>query len=134
MRLLIVIPTYNEAENISGLIHRIHRIMGKTLCPHILVVDDNSPDGTGSVVAGLARARNPERISTICRPAKLGLASAYVAGFQWGLARGFDAIAELAEPGSDGAALAAHLSAARRRVRATYDEVVAAGSIRALID
>lgn len=95
MRLLIVIPTYNEAENISGLIHRIQRIMGRTLAPHILVVDDNSPDGTGSIVTGLARARIPGRISTICRPAKLGLASAYVTGFQWGLARGFDAIAEM---------------------------------------
>jgi dolichol-phosphate mannosyltransferase len=95
MRLLIVIPTYNEAENISGLIHRIQRIMGRTLAPHILVVDDNSPDGTGSIVTGLARAHIPGRISTICRPAKLGLASAYVTGFQWGLARGFDAIAEM---------------------------------------
>jgi dolichol-phosphate mannosyltransferase len=95
MRLLIVIPTYNEAQNIVGLIRRIQRILGGTLAPHILIVDDNSPDGTCDIVTALTRQAYPGAISTLCRPAKLGLASAYVCGFQWGLARGFDAIAEM---------------------------------------
>jgi dolichol-phosphate mannosyltransferase len=95
MRLLIVIPTYNEAQNIAGLIHRICRILGATLAPHILVVDDSSPDGTCDIVTAMTRQVYPGRISTLCRPAKLGLASAYVSGFRWGLARGFDAIAEM---------------------------------------
>jgi dolichol-phosphate mannosyltransferase len=95
MDLLIVIPTYNEAQNIAGIIHRVQRILGNTLRPHILVVDDNSPDGTRGIVSALARGSYPGRVSTLCRPGKLGLASAYVNGFQWGLARGFDAIAEM---------------------------------------
>lgn len=94
MRILIVIPTYNEAQNIAGLIHRIQRILGSTLCPHILVVDDNSPDGTGGIVTGLS-TNYPGQISTLCRPGKLGLASAYVGGFQWGLKHGFDHIVEM---------------------------------------
>lgn len=95
MRLLIVIPTYNEAQNIAALIYRIQSVLGNTLRPHILVVDDSSPDGTCSIVQGLARKDYPGRIATLCRPGKMGLASAYVTGFQWGLARGFDAIAEM---------------------------------------
>jgi dolichol-phosphate mannosyltransferase len=95
MRLLIVIPTYNEAQNIAGLIHRIQRILGSTLAPHTLVVDDNSPDGTCHIVTELTRQAYPGCISTLCRPHKLGLASAYVSGFQWGLARRFDAIVEM---------------------------------------
>ena len=95
MRLLIVIPTYNEAQNIAGFLHRIQRVLGSRLNPHVLVVDDSSPDGTCGIVELLARQHYPCKISTLCRPAKLGLASAYVRGFQWGLARGFDAIAEM---------------------------------------
>lgn len=95
MRLLIVIPTYNEAQNIAGLIHRIQRVVGTTLSPHILVVDDNSPDGTCGIVTRLAKGDYPGHISTLCRPGKLGLASAYVSGFQWGLTRGFDAMVEM---------------------------------------
>ena len=95
MRLLIVIPTYNEAQNIAGLIARIQRLLGNTLRPHILVVDDNSPDGTAGIVTDLARTDYPGRISTLHRSGKQGLASAYVSGFQWGLKRGYDAIAEM---------------------------------------
>ncbi|MEJ2642073.1 MAG: polyprenol monophosphomannose synthase [Desulfosarcinaceae bacterium] len=95
MRLLIVIPTYNEAQNIAGLIHRIQGILGSTLAPHILVVDDNSPDGTCGIVSELTRHSYTGCISTLCRPQKLGLASAYVDGFQWGLAHDFDAMAEM---------------------------------------
>ncbi|MDJ0781162.1 MAG: polyprenol monophosphomannose synthase [Desulfosarcinaceae bacterium] len=95
MRLLIVIPTFNEAQNIADLLHRIQRLLGNTLAPHILVVDDNSPDGTCDIVTDLTHDRYPGRISTLCRPAKMGLASAYVEGFRWGLAHEFDAIAEM---------------------------------------
>lgn len=94
MRLLIVIPTYNEAQNITGLIHQIQRSLGATLHPHILVVDDNSPDGTCGIVTRLSMDC-PGEISTLCRPGKLGLASAYVSGFQWGLKYGFDHIVEM---------------------------------------
>jgi dolichol-phosphate mannosyltransferase len=95
MRLLIIIPTFNEAQNIAGLIRRIQTILGSTLAPHILVVDDSSPDGTGDIVTALTRQVYPGRISLLMRPSKLGLASAYVSGFQWGLAHAFDAIAEM---------------------------------------
>jgi cellulose synthase/poly-beta-1,6-N-acetylglucosamine synthase-like glycosyltransferase len=76
----VVIPTYNERENIAALLSRI------IADPRFkaLVVDDNSPDGTGEVVAELAR--DSERIKLLARPGKLGLGTAYVAGFKQALA------------------------------------------------
>jgi dolichol-phosphate mannosyltransferase len=80
---LIVIPTYNERDNIEVLIERIHALGVPEL--GILVVDDNSPDGTGRFVEELSK--NDDRVHVLNRPAKLGLGSAYIAGFKWALER-----------------------------------------------
>jgi glycosyltransferase involved in cell wall biosynthesis len=81
----VIVPTYNEKENIPGL---VARILALELQARIIIVDDNSPDGTGTLAAQLA-AQN-SRVSVIHRPGKLGLGTAYIAGFQQGLAAGAD--------------------------------------------
>jgi dolichol-phosphate mannosyltransferase len=81
---LIIIPTYNERENIGTLIRNI-QALNTGVDVGILVVDDNSPDGTGKFVEELARSN--DRVHVLHRPAKLGLGSAYIAGFKWALAR-----------------------------------------------
>jgi len=81
LKALIVVPTYNEKENIEGIIRAV-LAQGDDI--DILVVDDNSPDGTGKIVSRLA-ASEP-RIHAIHRESKLGLGSAYIAGFKWALA------------------------------------------------
>lgn len=87
MRVLVIIPTYNERENIEAL---IRALLDLPLPLEVMVVDDHSPDGTGELVEGMA-AEDP-RIHVIHRPAKLGLGTAYVAGFRFGLARGYERI------------------------------------------
>ncbi len=90
-RKVVVIPTYNEATNIKPL---LTRILGLGLdYYYVVVVDDGSPDGTGDIVAAMA-ARNP-RIHLIRRPAKLGLGTAYVAGFRRAMALGADAVFQM---------------------------------------
>ncbi len=84
---IVIIPTYNEAENISPLIERILNLEENVA---VLVVDDHSPDGTGEVVDSIA-ADNP-RIQVIHRHAKLGLGTAYTAGFMYALEQGYDRI------------------------------------------
>lgn len=86
--LLIVIPTYNEKENIKGLIHLLLEIESK---PDILVVDDNSPDGTGEILDKLS-LKYPGRVSAIHRRKKLGIGSAYIQGFKYALEQGHDYI------------------------------------------
>ena len=81
MKALIVVPTYNEKENIEGIIDAV-LAQGDDI--EILVVDDSSPDGTGEIVDRLAAAE--PRIHVIHREEKLGLGSAYIAGFKWALA------------------------------------------------
>ena len=80
MRALVVVPTYNEKENIAGIIDAVLAVAGDI---DILVVDDNSPDGTGEIVDRIA-ATEP-RVHVIHREGKLGLGSAYIRGFQWAL-------------------------------------------------
>jgi dolichol-phosphate mannosyltransferase len=80
-KVFVVIPTYNERENVTSLIPIILK-KGRNL--GVLIVDDNSPDGTAEAVMSMSRADT--RISVITRPGKLGLGSAYVAGFKWVLA------------------------------------------------
>lgn len=87
---LVVVPTYNEALNIERLIAEI-LAQGRQF--DVLVVDDNSPDGTGDLVAALA-AQNA-RVHLIRRPGKLGLGSAYITGFHYGLQRGYAYICEM---------------------------------------
>ena len=90
MKTIIVIPTYNEIENIEKLILAVLSIMPKT---HILVVDDSSPDGTAKAVEDMKR--NDERIHLILRPEKSGLGTAYIAGFKYALERNYDAVFEM---------------------------------------
>jgi dolichol-phosphate mannosyltransferase len=90
VRPLVVIPTYNESENIERILRRIHESLPAA---GILVVDDGSPDGTGELVKGVA-ADVPD-LHLLTRTEKAGLGSAYRAGFAWGLERGYDAFIEM---------------------------------------
>jgi dolichol-phosphate mannosyltransferase len=95
MNALVVMPTYDEAENLDRLVTRLH-----TSCPDvdILVVDDASPDGTGRIADALAAA--DDRVHVMHRTGKLGLGSAYRAGFAWGLERDFDHFVTMDADGS----------------------------------
>ena len=88
---LVIIPTYNEIENISKIIEAVFALEGDY---QILVIDDGSPDGTGGVVKALQQA-HPERLHLIERSGKLGLGTAYVTGFKWALERDYDYIFEM---------------------------------------
>lgn len=92
---LVVIPTYNERENITPIIDRLHTSVPKA---HVLVVDDGSPDGTGEIADKLAAA--DERVHVMHRTEKAGLGAAYVAGFQWALDRDYAVIVEMDADGS----------------------------------
>lgn len=89
-RALVIVPTYNERENLPRLVPEILR---QDPSIHILVVDDGSPDGTGEIADALAR--DEPRLNVLHREAKLGLGTAYVAGFRWGLEHGFDFLFEM---------------------------------------
>jgi dolichol-phosphate mannosyltransferase len=90
MKALIIVPTYNERENLEEL---VRRIFDKQLPIEVLIVDDNSPDGTGALADEMA-ARDP-RVHVMHRAGKMGLGSAYVAGFKWALARDYEAVFEM---------------------------------------
>lgn len=92
-RVLVIIPTYNERESIERLLPRV-----LAADVDVLVVDDASPDGTGDYVAGVAETES--RLSLLRRTAKDGLGPAYLAGFAWGLERGYDVLVELDADGS----------------------------------
>ena len=89
-RALVVIPTYNEAANLPQL---VPQVLGQDPRLEVLVVDDNSPDGTGRIADEMART-NP-RVQVMHREGKLGLGTAYIAGFKWGLERQYDFIFEM---------------------------------------
>jgi dolichol-phosphate mannosyltransferase len=86
---LVCLPTYNERENLASLVEEILA----TAPVDVLVIDDNSPDGTGRVADLIAR-KEP-RVHVLHRPGKLGLGTAYVEGFRWGLARGYRLLIEM---------------------------------------
>ena len=90
-RALVVIPTYNEAGNIETVINRIFALQPPTI--EVLIVDDNSPDGTGQLVAKW-RETEP-RLHLLQRPGKMGLGTAYVAGFRYAVQNGFEYIFEM---------------------------------------
>ncbi len=90
MKTLIISPTYNERKNVGELIKRLHDIDNTY---HILIVDDNSPDGTGDYIETL-KADYPN-LHLLRRPGKDGLGKAYCAGFQWALEHDFDAIIQM---------------------------------------
>lgn len=87
--ILIVLPTYNELQNLEALIETI----GRYLVADILIVDDNSPDGTGQLADQLSR--HQKHVHVLHRARKEGLGPAYLAGFQWALARGYQLIIEM---------------------------------------
>jgi dolichol-phosphate mannosyltransferase len=92
---LVVIPTYDERENLPAVVQRLHAVLPEV---HVLVVDDASPDGTGAVADHLARS--DPRVQVLHRFAKEGLGPAYLAGFCWGLDRGYDVLVEMDADGS----------------------------------
>jgi dolichol-phosphate mannosyltransferase len=87
---LVIIPTYNEKENIENVIHEVMSIGNEF---DILIVDDNSPDGTGNIVKNLSKKN--KRINLIERENKLGLGSAYISGFKWAIEKNYDFIFEM---------------------------------------
>jgi dolichol-phosphate mannosyltransferase len=94
-RTLVVIPTYNERENLPLIAARLMTSLPEV---DILVVDDNSPDGTGAIASALASGH--DRVHVLHRPGKDGLGGAYRAGFDWGIAQGYDRLVEMDADGS----------------------------------
>lgn len=88
---IVIIPTYNECENIEKIIRAVFALEH---CFHILVIEDNSPDGTAAIVKRM-QEEFPERLFMIERTGKLGLGTAYIAGFKWALERDYDYIFEM---------------------------------------
>lgn len=88
---LIIIPTYNESENIARVLEHIFQLPKAF---HVLVIDDNSPDGTAEIVRNIA-SQNPYSLFLIRRPGKLGLGTAYLTGFKWALERSYHYIFEM---------------------------------------
>lgn len=91
MRRLVVIPTYNERENVARMIAAVMALEGAF---DLLVVDDGSPDGTAAIVRA-AQPEYPERLHLIERAGKAGLGTAYLAAFRWALERGYDCVFEM---------------------------------------
>ena len=89
-RALVIVPTYNERENISRL---VAAVLEKDRRLDMLIVDDGSPDGTGDIVESLGAAE--PRVHLLRRAKKLGLGTAYIAGFKWALERGYDYVFEM---------------------------------------
>ncbi|MEV6631961.1 polyprenol monophosphomannose synthase [Actinoplanes sp. NPDC051470] len=94
-RVLVIIPTYNEAENIRLIADRVRKAVPSV---DILVADDNSPDGTGAIADELAAA--DDHVFVLHRAGKEGLGAAYVAGFAWAKNKGYDVVVEMDADGS----------------------------------
>ncbi|MDG5800931.1 polyprenol monophosphomannose synthase [Marinilabiliaceae bacterium ANBcel2] len=88
---IVIIPTYNEIENIEAI---IKAVLKQPINSHVLIVDDNSPDGTASIVKNL-KSENADEIFLIEREGKLGLGTAYIAGFKWALKNNYEYIFEM---------------------------------------
>lgn len=89
---IVIIPTYNEKENIEKIIRAVFAL---EKCFHILVIDDGSPDGTASIVKNLMATEFGDRLFIIERSGKLGLGTAYIAGFKWSIKKKYDYIFEM---------------------------------------
>ena len=89
-RALVIVPTYNERENIARL---IDRVLMQDPRLEMLIVDDGSPDGTADIVEGIIAANS--RVHILKRPKKMGLGTAYIAGFTWALEHGYDLVFEM---------------------------------------
>ncbi len=89
---IVIIPTYNEKENIEKI---IRAVLGLEKAFNILIIDDGSPDGTAAIVKGLMKDEFADRLFLIERSGKLGLGTAYIAGFKWSIERKYDYIFEM---------------------------------------
>ena len=89
---VVIIPTYNEKENIRDIINAVLAIAEHQF--DVLIVDDNSPDGTGQIVDSMI-AERPDRINILKRAGKMGLGTAYIAGFKWALDHGYEYMIEM---------------------------------------
>ena len=94
-RTLVVIPTYNEADNVAWIVEQLHLAQPEV---DVLIADDGSPDGTGEIADTLASS--DRRVNVMHRSGKQGLGSAYRAGFAWGIERGYDVLVEMDADGS----------------------------------
>ncbi len=89
---LVIIPTYNELENVEAIIRAVFALSEPF---HVLIVDDGSPDGTAQIVKNLQASEFQGRLHLLERAGKLGLGTAYIAGFRWGLERGYEYFFEM---------------------------------------
>ena len=96
-RTLVIIPTYDERDSLPGV---VERLLASAPDVSVLIADDNSPDGTGEVADRLAADDPRGRISVLHRTGKQGLGAAYIAGFRWGLERGYTVLVEMDADGS----------------------------------
>ncbi|MCT2588483.1 polyprenol monophosphomannose synthase [Streptomyces sp. N2-109] len=92
---LVIIPTYNEADNVRPVVERVRAAVPEA---HVLVADDNSPDGTGKIADELAA--EDEQVQVLHRQGKEGLGAAYLAGFRWGIEHGYGTLVEMDADGS----------------------------------
>ncbi len=92
MKKMIIVATYNEKDNITNILAEIYKNVPDV---HVLVIDDNSPDKTYEIVEQLAKEKYPNQLFLMRRSGKLGLGTAYVAGFKWGLERDYEAIGQM---------------------------------------
>ena len=95
-RVLVIIPTYNEVDNLERIVRRVRRAVPEA---DVLIADDNSPDGTGRLADELAAA-DQEHVHVLHRIGKEGLGAAYLAGFEWGLQRSYAVLVEMDADGS----------------------------------
>ena len=91
MKKIVLIPTYNEKENVSAI---LHAVLGLSSDYHVLIIDDNSPDGTAAIVESFM-SKFLNRLFILKRPAKQGLGRAYIQGFKWALEHQYDYIFEM---------------------------------------
>mgnify|MGYP000890197880 FL=1 len=89
---IVIIPTYNEKENIENIIRAVFALPKSF---HILIIDDGSPDGTASIVRGLMQDEFADRLFMVERQGKLGLGTAYICGFKWALEHGYGFVFEM---------------------------------------
>jgi dolichol-phosphate mannosyltransferase len=94
-RIVVIVPTYNERENLERIVGRVRASVPEA---HVLVADDNSPDGTGAIADRLAAA--DDHVQVMHRRGKEGLGAAYLAGFAWALENGYDVVVEMDADGS----------------------------------
>lgn len=92
MSRLVIIPTYNEKENVAAI---IEAVMSLPIEFHVLIIDDGSPDGTANIVKDLMATTYTDRLFIVERSGKLGLGTAYICGFKWAIGHGYDYIFEM---------------------------------------